>query len=169
MQDQVCTVAADRRHRPPEDPARASRTRRSAGAPRPFPGARAHIPSVILWGRILVSTADSLHAARTRGVFEFPKKGRSSCVLGGVFLPTQLCELPTASWGADRLVFCFGCPGGDNCHITMELNITVFLLDTWWRGNWQPTPVFLSEKSHGQRSLAGYSPWNRKSPTGLRD
>ena len=24
---------------------------------------------------------------------------------------------------------------------------------------WQPTPVFLSEKSHGQRSLAGYSPW----------
>ena len=23
---------------------------------------------------------------------------------------------------------------------------------------WQPTPVFLSEKSHGQRSLASYSP-----------
>ena len=23
---------------------------------------------------------------------------------------------------------------------------------------WQPTPVFLPEKSHGQRSLAGYSP-----------
>ena len=27
-----------------------------------------------------------------------------------------------------------------------------------WRGKWQPTPVFLSGKSHGQRSLAGYSP-----------
>ena len=27
-----------------------------------------------------------------------------------------------------------------------------------WRRKWQPTPVFLSEKSHGQRSLAGYSP-----------
>ena len=24
---------------------------------------------------------------------------------------------------------------------------------------WQPTPVFLSGKSHGQRSLVGYSPW----------
>ena len=27
---------------------------------------------------------------------------------------------------------------------------------------WQPTPVFLPEKSHGQRSLAGYSPWDCK-------
>ena len=25
-------------------------------------------------------------------------------------------------------------------------------------GNGDPTPVFLSEESHGQRSLAGYSP-----------
>ena len=24
------------------------------------------------------------------------------------------------------------------------------------------TPVFLSEKFHGQRSLVGYSPWNHK-------
>ena len=28
-----------------------------------------------------------------------------------------------------------------------------------WRRKWQPTTVFLTEKSHGQRSLAGYSPW----------
>ena len=28
-----------------------------------------------------------------------------------------------------------------------------------WRRHWQPTPVFLPWKSHGQRSLAGYSPW----------
>ena len=27
---------------------------------------------------------------------------------------------------------------------------------------WQPTPVFLPGKSHGQRSLAGYSPWDQK-------
>ena len=31
-----------------------------------------------------------------------------------------------------------------------------------WRRKWQPTPVFLPEKSHGQRSLAGYSPWSCK-------
>ena len=31
-----------------------------------------------------------------------------------------------------------------------------------WRRKWQPTPVFLSRKSHGQRSLAGYSLWYHK-------
>ena len=27
-----------------------------------------------------------------------------------------------------------------------------------WRRKWQPAPVFLPGKSHGQRGLAGYSP-----------
>ena len=27
-----------------------------------------------------------------------------------------------------------------------------------WRREWQPTSVFLPGESHGQRSLAGYSP-----------
>ena len=31
-----------------------------------------------------------------------------------------------------------------------------------WRRKWQPTPVFLPRKSHGQRSLIGYSPWGHK-------
>ena len=31
-----------------------------------------------------------------------------------------------------------------------------------WRRKWQPTPVFLPGKSHGQRSLMGYSPWGCK-------
>ena len=31
-----------------------------------------------------------------------------------------------------------------------------------WRRKWHPTPVFLPGKSHGQRSLAGYSPWIHK-------
>ena len=31
-----------------------------------------------------------------------------------------------------------------------------------WRRTWQPTPVILPGKFHGQRSLAGYSPWGRK-------
>ena len=31
-----------------------------------------------------------------------------------------------------------------------------------WRREWQPTPVFLPGESHGQRSLAGYTPWGRK-------
>ena len=31
---------------------------------------------------------------------------------------------------------------------------------TSWRRKWQPTPVFLPGKIHGQRSLAGWSPWD---------
>ena len=31
-----------------------------------------------------------------------------------------------------------------------------------WRRKWQPTPVLLLGKSHGQKSLIGYSPWGRK-------
>ena len=30
-----------------------------------------------------------------------------------------------------------------------------------WRRQWQPTPVCLPGKSHGQRSLVGHSPWGR--------
>ena len=36
-----------------------------------------------------------------------------------------------------------------------------------WRRKWQPAPVFLPGKSHGQRSLAGCSPWGHKSRTRL--
>ena len=32
----------------------------------------------------------------------------------------------------------------------------------FWRRKWQPTLVFLLGESHGQVSLAGYSPWGRK-------
>ena len=44
--------------------------------------------------------------------------------------------------------------------------------NTWirkipWRRKWQPTPLFLSGESHGQRILAGYSPRGCKSLTQL--
>ena len=32
---------------------------------------------------------------------------------------------------------------------------------------WQPTPVFSPGEFHGQKSLAGYSPWGGKELTGL--
>ena len=39
--------------------------------------------------------------------------------------------------------------------------------DSWvwkilWRRKWIPTPVFLPGKFHGERSLAGYSPWGHE-------
>ena len=33
-----------------------------------------------------------------------------------------------------------------------------------WRREWLLAPVFLPGESHGQRSLAGYSPWGRTEP-----
>ena len=38
------------------------------------------------------------------------------------------------------------------------------MFDPWlrkipWRREWQPTPVLLPGEFHGQRRLAGYSPW----------
>ena len=33
------------------------------------------------------------------------------------------------------------------------------LQNNQWRRQWHPTPVLLPGKSHGQRSLVGYSPW----------
>ena len=31
-----------------------------------------------------------------------------------------------------------------------------------WRRKWQPTPIYLPRKFHGQRSPMGYSPWGRR-------
>ena len=36
------------------------------------------------------------------------------------------------------------------------------LMVLFQRRKWQPTPVFLPAKSHGWRSLVGYSPWGRE-------
>ena len=38
---------------------------------------------------------------------------------------------------------------------------TFIILQYFWRRKWQPTPVLLPGKSHGQRSLVGCSPWGR--------
>ena len=55
------------------------------------------------------------------------------------------------------------------CCVFLDFSIifSVCGLDLWfgkipWRRAWQPTPVLLPGKSHGQRSLVGYSPWGRK-------
>ena len=36
------------------------------------------------------------------------------------------------------------------------------LVNHQWRRQWHPTPVLLPRKSHGRRSMVGYSPWGRK-------
>ena len=45
---------------------------------------------------------------------------------------------------------------------TQETVINPWVWKIPWRREWQPTPVFLPEQSHGQRSLTDYSPWDHK-------
>ena len=63
------------------------------------------------------------------------------------------CMYMLLPWWLRRLSVCLQCgrPG----------------FDPWvrkipWRRKWQSTPVLLPGKSHGQRSLVGYSPWGHK-------
>ena len=59
-----------------------------------------------------------------------------------------------------------GFPGGSvDKRICLKCRRTRF--DPWvgkipWTREWQPTPAFLPGEFHGQRSLAGYSPWGHK-------
>ena len=46
--------------------------------------------------------------------------------------------------------------------VAQETRFQPWVGKTPWRRKWQPTPVFLPGKSHGQRSLVGYSVWGRK-------
>ena len=54
-------------------------------------------------------------------------------------------------------------PQSHSLYITQWQVLVLCVCDPWvrkipWRRKWQPTPVSLPEKAHGQRSLAGYSP-----------
>ena len=45
-----------------------------------------------------------------------------------------------------------------NC-LTVPIDWQWLKIPSVWRRKWQPTPVFLPGKVHGQRSLAGCCPW----------
>ena len=48
------------------------------------------------------------------------------------------------------------------CRGQRRCRVSPWVRKTPWRRKWQPTPIFLTGKSHGERSLAGYSPWGRR-------
>ena len=65
----------------------------------------------------------------------------------------------------EQLHFLRDFPGSDGKSICLQCGILGF--DPWvrkipWRRKWQPTWVLLPGKSHGQRSLVGYSLWGHK-------
>ena len=46
-------------------------------------------------------------------------------------------------------------------YLDTESPLILAIVVGMWRRQWHPTPVFLPGKSHGWRSLLGYSPWGR--------
>ena len=65
-------------------------------------------------------------------------------------------SLPSGSWGF---------PGGSDrkesaCSAGLRFDLWVEKIP--WRREWLPTAEFLPGEFHGQRSLAGYSPWGHK-------
>ena len=64
---------------------------------------------------------------------------------------------------------CVGFPGGSvvknppaNAGDTRDIGLIPGSGRFPWRRKWQPTPVFLPEASHGQRSLADFRQWDHK-------
>ena len=68
------------------------------------------------------------------------------------------------TWHCKSIRFQYGSVGKESAHNAGNRR---FRFDPWvrkipWRRKWQLTPVFLPEKSHGQRRLAVYSPKGQK-------
>ena len=57
---------------------------------------------------------------------------------------------------------CSGKESAYQCKRCKGLGFDPWVGNIPWSRKWQPTPVFLPGKFHGQRSLVGYSPWNHK-------
>ena len=88
------------------------------------------------------------------------RKGCHAAVHGVAKSQTRLGDWTELNW-----IFTEYFPGVSGGRICLQYRKTGF--NSWvrkipWRRKRQPTLVFLSGKSHGWRSLAGYSPWGRK-------
>ena len=53
------------------------------------------------------------------------------------------------------------------CKIHRRCRFNPWVRKIFWSRKWQPTPIFLPGKFHGQRSLVDYSPWRWQCWTGL--
>ena len=109
-------------------------------------------PPAVCYSQVLV-TPSGLGAGATSQCCQV--LGTSSSLIGFTgqeLTPSHLCQGPLR-WHSDKESACQYRRHG---------------FDPWvgkipWRRNWQPTPVFQpGKRSHGQRSLVGYSLWGCK-------
>ena len=69
---------------------------------------------------------------------------------------------PTLSQGLPR--WCSGKESACQCRRLKRHRFNPWVGKIPWRRKWQPALVFLPGKFHGQRSLAGHSPWGHRVP-----
>ena len=85
-----------------------------------------------------------------------------SCIVGGFFTSWAVREAHRY-WGPAQLI---GLPrwfsGKDSACQGRKHRFDPWVSKVPWSRKWPPTPVFLLEKSPGQRSLTGYSSWGCK-------
>ena len=92
----------------------------------------------------------------------FPTQGSNLSLL--YLLNRQVDSLPLSHMKSRHLFLVSGFSWLSDKYLSAMLEIWV---QSWvrkipWKRKWQPTPVFLPRKSHGQRSLEGYSSWSHK-------
>ena len=116
----------------------------------------------------------AIDRAKSRGkkyaLEKVPKVGRKFHRIG---LPPKVsyCDELWEGWGAQRRAgnsSYIGLPrwhskeSACQCRKSKRHGFNPWVRKIPWRRKWQPTPVFLPGESHGQRSLADYSPWDHK-------
>ena len=63
----------------------------------------------------------------------------------------------------DHLIYVsLASPASRPAHLPLVTLAALSVAYFFFRSGWQPSPVFSPGESHGQRSLAGYSPWGHK-------
>ena len=121
-------------------------------------------PGSSVHGVILARILEWVFISSSRGSSQPRDRTRISCIGRWIFTTEPLSREAQKyisfyfeSFFPDRSV---GKESSCNARDTNEFNPWIKKIP--WRREWQPTPVFLPGKPHGQRSLVGYSPWGCK-------
>ena len=112
-------------------------------------------PLLLFMKRIL-----STHNGLPQGTLPHCLNIKPKCLCSGPCLPVDGRKKEVNSL-SQRLGFPGGASGKEpacQCRKPKRCKFDPWVSKIPWRRAWQPTPVCLPGKSHGQRSLAGYSP-----------
>ena len=94
-------------------------------------------------------------------LFKIARKWKQPKFPSSVEWENKIWYIPTTSFWAS-LVAQWKKKKKKSAYQCWRLEFNPWVRKITWKGKCQPTLVFLPGKSHGQRSLAGYSPWGHR-------